>query len=103
MNTNASGHQSLSLMSDFDKLPRLVRRALADSDHNWASSVVLKELRRRKKGTRILRNAAHAVHEIQRWDDDKNYADYLQGIVPRKQRPQHPPVTYVRQSRPRLP
>lgn len=82
--TNATGDQSLTTMADFDRLPRAVRAALAASDHNWAATVVLKELRARKN-RRIL-NARHAVKLIVEWDRWKHRQDAGMGMLPSGQR-----------------
>jgi Family of unknown function (DUF6525) len=55
-----------SNMSAFDQLPKLLRQALAQSDHNWSARQILRWLRGKKATTAVI------IAKIKKEDADKN-------------------------------
>jgi hypothetical protein len=69
-------------MSDYDKLPRAVRAALADADHNWSGTQALREMRKPKAKRRAqCMNAAAMVATIREADAKQHRQDAERGIV----------------------
>lgn len=70
-------------MAVFDKLPKAVRAALADADHNWSGEQLYTAWKRRKVPG--LRNSADMIRAI-RINDAKlharNTADFYFGVMP---------------------
>jgi len=78
----------LGHMSDFDKLPKVVREALRYSDHNWSATMCLRELRKRKVDRwpeiKDPKTLAAYIHDM---DRDIHYRDAARGIICGGQRP----------------
>jgi hypothetical protein len=69
-------------MKAFDKLPAVVRKALAESDHNWSAAQALRELRKRKANRKPqVRDAATLAAFIRQSDIDKHACDASAGLV----------------------
>lgn len=66
-------------MGAFDKLPKAVRVALANADHNWSGAQVLKEMRKRKN--KRVPNAAGFADFIREHDANKHKRDADAGLV----------------------
>ena len=75
-------------MSDFDKLPKVVREALRNSDHNWSGTSCLEVLRKRKVNRPPGANSPKALAEfIRNQDRIVHKRDAKRGIVCGGQRP----------------
>jgi hypothetical protein len=88
---NATGklHQSSlhSNMNAFDQLPRAMREALANADHNWSARHCLTELRKpfyRRRSE--FRNAQAGVEFIKMQDKAKHMHDAANGEILEGQR-----------------
>jgi hypothetical protein len=69
-------------MEAFDKLPRVLRQALANSDHNWSAAQALAELRKPKAKRRAqCASASIFAAEITAMDARKHARDAQEGIV----------------------
>lgn len=80
MSTNTSGGRRTqsSSMSDFDKLPRAMRVALANADHNWSGSQLYRAYKRRHGA---VRTSALAVEFIKQQDAAAHREDAAAGLV----------------------
>ena len=73
-------------MGAFDQLPKALRQALANADHNWSARMVL-QLRRRKATNRIggmpvsFETTAGAIAALHISDTHKHRKDAAAGIV----------------------
>jgi hypothetical protein len=71
-----------SNMAAFDRLPKAVRQALANSDHNWSARQALVELKRpRKRRKAQCMNATALAEFIRQSDKAKHERDAAAGIV----------------------
>jgi hypothetical protein len=69
-------------MDDYDKLPKVLRQALANSDHNWSGGQCLTELRKPKaKRREQFATAERAAQFIAEADAKKHAVDASRGIV----------------------
>lgn len=69
-------------MDAFDKLPKVMREALANSHHNWSAAQARAELRKPKAKRRAqCANAARFASEIAAMDARKHVRDAQDGIV----------------------
>lgn len=67
-------------MDSYDRLPKAVRQALANSDHNWSGSQVYYERHRRVRKPQ-MRNAKAIVEFIKLADIKKHNQDAEAGLV----------------------
>lgn len=86
MNRNVNltdGHGTTSgRMSEFDKLPKAARLALANADHNWSGEQLLRVSRsKRHPGHHKVRTAALMVSFIREQDVKRHNVDAADGIV----------------------
>lgn len=88
-NSNTDGTTTLRKadnMGAFDKLPKALRQALANSDHNWSAHMV-RECRRKKRvvthnGYRFsFETTADAVQALRYQDEMKHRKDAADGWV----------------------
>lgn len=82
-NNNMRGHRlvggsaKVSSMEAFDRLPKAVRQALAESDHNWSAYQAYAVLRRTKhKRPAQAKDAAALVAFIRAEDSSKRVQAY---------------------------
>jgi hypothetical protein len=66
-------------MSQFDKLPKALRVALANADHNWSGEQLLKA--RRSKRYEQVRTIPDAIAFIKQQDARKHREDAERGLV----------------------
>ena len=67
-------------MAAFDRLPKALRRALADADHNWSGEQLYKA-RRAKRHQDQIGTITQAVAFIRAQDARKHNADADAGLV----------------------
>ncbi|MCP3400389.1 DUF6525 family protein [Bradyrhizobium sp. CCGB20] len=82
-NTNTAGVGLTSgCMHTFDKLPKAVRRALAEADHNWSGEQLYTAWKRRKLPG--LRNSEDMIRAIRENDAKVHFktATETSGIMP---------------------
>ena len=88
VNSNNLGPMTASRMADFDKLPRAVRAALREADHNWSGTQILRALRKRKANRpEKARDAKTLLQTIRDQDRFVHNRDAAAGIVCGGQRP----------------
>jgi hypothetical protein len=69
-------------MSEFDKLPKAIRVALATADHNWSGEQLNRVRRNRKHPhNHKVRTIADAVAFIKQQDAAKHRADADAGLI----------------------
>lgn len=86
MSTNTShGNTQSGRMDIFDKLPKALRVALANSDHNW-SGEQLYRARRKKLYQDKIGTIPQAIAFIREQDIKKHRADAEEGIICGNQR-----------------
>jgi hypothetical protein len=66
-------------MDAFDRLPKAVREALRNADHNWSAAQVYHEHKRRK--VPAMRTAASIAAFIREQDAAKHHTDAERGLV----------------------
>lgn len=76
---NGRGLAKRDNMEAFDLLPKAVRQALANSDHNWSAAQLYFEHKRRKRPE--CRTAAACVAFLTDQDKRKHEADADRGLV----------------------
>lgn len=83
-NTNHAGvNLTGGCMATFDKLPKAVRMALAEADHNWSGAQLYTAWKRRKVPG--LRNSEDMIRVIRENDAKlhvRNTADEFFGVMP---------------------
>jgi hypothetical protein len=70
-------------MDDFDKLPKALRAALANADHNWSGEQLY---RARKRKHPKVRTIPMALAFLKEQDARKHNADAAEGLIMAGQR-----------------
>lgn len=69
-------------MDAYDRLPKALREALQNSDHNWSAAQVRRETCKRKANRKPqLATTAAAVAFIRQQDNAKHRIDAMAGLV----------------------
>ena len=83
-NNPSHGATTSGRMSEFDKLPKALRQALANADHNYSGEQIHRE--RRKRGAKAL-SIAKVIELIAANDKRQHDKDAELGLVCGGQRP----------------
>ena len=82
MGNNTHGAGIWARMSEFDKLPKALREALANADHNWSGEQLNRVRRnRRHPHNHKVRTIPDAVAFIKQQDAAKHRADADAGLI----------------------
>jgi hypothetical protein len=81
-NSNCGGDDNVTSgsMRAFDRLPKAIRQALANADHNWSGQQLYKA-RRAKKNQDRIGTVAQTAAFIREVDADKHRKDAAVGLV----------------------
>jgi TRAP-type mannitol/chloroaromatic compound transport system substrate-binding protein len=76
--------RKLNNMEAFDRLPKAIRQALANSDHNWSGAQMLHTYRAKRPklyAGKVIKGVAAVVDVIAQGDKHKHEADAARGLV----------------------
>jgi hypothetical protein len=81
--TNTQGRTTSGSMEAFDRLPKALRSALANADHNWSGEQLLRARRRKHPSVRTISDTLAFLKA-----QDKRMHEELaaQGLIPADQR-----------------